>query len=99
MRLFGNGLAIRLLGGSVNYLTKGESMAIPFGNNCPIIEQTADGVTCGRCWHSLQNDNCIRHGDVSVEINRYRAGKGLTLENEMRKRKGQSMLCPRMSTT
>ena len=61
----------------------------PFITNCPIIEQTGDGVPCGRCWFHLQDGKiCPRHGDVSVEVERYTLTGKPTMENVMRKRKG-----------
>ena len=60
--------------------------------HCPINEQTADGATCGRCWHTLDGTVCPRHGDVSVEVERYDNGNGLTLENEFRQRTGLPLL-------
>jgi hypothetical protein len=60
--------------------------------HCPINEQTADGTTVGRCWHTLKGTVCPRHGDVSVEVQRYNFGSGLTLENTFRKRKGLPLL-------
>ncbi len=57
--------------------------------NCPIMEQTADGVTCGRCWYHLAGgDVCERHGFVGPEVAKYNSSGLTTLENEMRKRKG-----------
>jgi hypothetical protein len=48
--------------------------------NCPILEQTADGDCVGRCWYYLHDNICPRHGDVSVAVDNYQQGKGLTLE-------------------
>lgn len=59
-----------------------------FPNNCPILEQTADGYNVGRCWFHLENNKCPRHGDVTEEIIKYRDTGKCTLENDMRKRKG-----------
>ena len=53
-----------------------------FQNNCPIIEVTADGDSCGRCWFYLdKNDGCPRHGDVSKEIALFRETGKLTRED------------------
>ena len=61
--------------------------------NCPIQEQTADGSTCGRCWHHLPDGiTCPRHGEVAAEVERYNQTKLSTLENVMRKRKGPKLL-------
>ena len=60
--------------------------------HCPIIEQTADGVSCGRCWFALANNVCPRHGEVLVEVERYQLVGKCTVENDMRKRKGQPPL-------
>jgi hypothetical protein len=56
--------------------------------NCPILEQTADGVSVGRCWMRLEGMMCPRHGDVSAEVERLHETGHCTLENIMRKRKG-----------
>ncbi len=65
-----------------------------FGSrNCPILEQTADGHSCGRCCYYLPDGKtCPTHGDVSDEVERYRTEGYLTLENTMRKRKGLKLL-------
>ncbi len=61
--------------------------------NCPIIEQTANGRGCGRCWFYLPDGiTCPRHGDVSPEVERFSVSGHTTLENVMRKRKGQPLL-------
>jgi hypothetical protein len=61
--------------------------------NCPIIEQTSDGVNVGRCWFYLNEYTCPRHGNVEEEVKTFLDNNGkLTLENIMRKRKGQSLL-------
>jgi len=61
---------------------------------CPILEQTGDGVGCGRCWHTLEGSICPRHGDVGDECVKFaETGKG-TIENVMRQRKG----LPRLGT-
>jgi hypothetical protein len=37
-----------------------------FPNNCPVIEQTADGVEVGVCTFFLPDGKtCPRHGDIS----------------------------------
>lgn len=61
-------------------------------NNCPIMEQTADGTRCGRCWHTLEKGRCPRHGDVRVEINEYVTTGLCVIENKMRRRKGMPLL-------
>lgn len=61
--------------------------------NCPILEQTGDGRSCGRCWHFLPDGKtCPRHGDVEVEVKRYAETGCGTVENEMRQRKGLPLL-------
>ena len=64
--------------------------------NCPIIEQTADGVPCGRCYCFLNvGPNgwiCPRHSDVEDEGRRFQQTGHTTLENVMRKRKGMPLL-------
>lgn len=62
---------------------------------CPILEQTADGKNCGRCWSKLDIHECPRHGDVSVEQVEFSVSGKCTLENAMRKRKGLPLLGPR----
>ena len=57
-------------------------------SNCPINEQTSDGIPVGRCWFALTNGVCPRHGDVTDEVARFRETGLTTLENVMRKRKG-----------
>ncbi len=49
--------------------------------NCPIVEVTADGRACGRCWYYLlgpENTHCQRHGDVSREVAVYVRDGALT---------------------
>jgi len=61
--------------------------------NCPIIEQTGDGNSCGRCWFYLQDGiTCHRHGDVAIEVEEFNRTGKCTLENSMRKRKGLPLL-------
>ena len=64
--------------------------------HCPIIEQTADGKTCGRCWfHLIDGRTCPRHGDVAIEVTKFLGTNHCTIENEMRQRKGLKLLgCP-----
>lgn len=62
-------------------------------SNCPIDEQTADGVVVGRCWfHLPDGKTCPRHGDVSEEVHRCENEAQLTLENDYRKRRGLPLL-------
>ena len=69
---------------------------MPDDKHCPINEQTADGVACGRCWYYLSDGKtCPRHGDVQEEVERYRQTGHLTLENVMRKRQGLPLLGPK----
>lgn len=56
-------------------------MKILFENNCPINEQTADGVQVGRCYYYLNQNVCPRHGDVSLALSRYKITGELTLES------------------
>lgn len=64
-----------------------------FDVNCPIIEQTADGHTCGLCcFHLPDGVTCPRHGDVTEEVVRWEQERRGTLENVMRKRKGLPLL-------
>ena len=61
--------------------------------NCPINEQTGSGYTCGRCCFYLPDGKtCPRHGDVSVEVDRFSTTGHLTLETTMRARKGKPLL-------
>lgn len=60
--------------------------------NCPIQEQTGDGKCVGRCWHYLSDGvTCPRHGDVSVEVDRYVTTGKTTLENSLRARLGKQL--------
>lgn len=61
--------------------------------NCPIIEQTADGISCGRCWYHLPDGKtCPRHGDVQTEVEHFQETDKCTLENKMLERKGLPLL-------
>ena len=61
--------------------------------NCPINEQTGDGICFGRCWHHLEGGLwCPRHGDVAEELKRYEVTGRLTIENDLRRRQGRSLL-------
>ena len=41
-------------------------------NNCAVRERTADGVSVGRCWHSLDEDRCCPiHGCVRSQMAEY----------------------------
>lgn len=52
-------------------------------NNCAVREFTGDGVSVGRCWHSLRDGKCPRHGDVqAVQAHYERTGE---LTNERRR--------------
>lgn len=49
--------------------------------NCPILEQTADGDNVGRCYFYLKDGKtCPRHGDVESAIDKYVKTGKLTLE-------------------
>lgn len=50
--------------------------------NCAILEQTSDGVRCGRCYFHVENGICPRHGDVSAVQERYKKLGKLTLEDD-----------------
>lgn len=57
-------------------------------NNCPIIDQTNDGLSIGQCWYYLQPDGvCPLHGDVGPELAHYRATGMCTFGCTMRLRK------------
>lgn len=61
--------------------------------NCPINEQTGDGKPVGRCYFHLEDGHtCPRHGDVTPEVARFEQEGRLTLENELRERRGQPKL-------
>ena len=61
--------------------------------NCPIMEQTADGRSVGRCWFYLPDGKtCPRHNDVTEEVRKFEETGKTTLENEMRRRKGLTIL-------
>jgi len=52
-------------------------------SNCPINEQTGDGIAVGRCWLFLKDGKiCSRHGDVSKAIEYYKKTGKLLLENK-----------------
>jgi len=54
-----------------------------FPNNCPILEQTADGYCVGRCWFNLKDGKfCPRHGDVSKAVDHYVETGKVTLEEK-----------------
>lgn len=40
--------------------------ALPFTGNCEIREHTGDGASVGRCWHSLYDNICPRHGLIEM---------------------------------
>lgn len=62
--------------------------------NCPINEQTGDGVVVGRCCFSLDSQyQCPIHGDVSEEFKHFNETGELTLENKQRERIGKPSLC------
>ena len=65
-----------------------KSFGQPFGKNCAVNEQTADGVVVGRCWHHVgDEDVCLRHGNVKEVMKRYRETGKLTLERNHRGKK------------
>ena len=55
-------------------------MKVFYPNNCPIIEETGDGIPVGRCWFALKEKQCSRHGDVSKEVEIYLTTGVLTPE-------------------
>ena len=55
-----------------------------FEYNCAIREQTAAGVSVGRCWFYEPGDVCPLHGDVSQVQKRYRDTGELTNEKHFR---------------
>jgi hypothetical protein len=61
-----------------------EKKLVPIGtHSCAIRERTGDGVSVGRCWfHVGDNDVCPRHGDVKVAMAHYRATGKLTDEKD-----------------
>lgn len=68
-------------------------MTDAFVSNCPIREQTGDGRVVGRCWFYLPDGKtCPRHGDVSVEVERYINEGCTTLENDWCRRVGKPLL-------
>jgi len=53
--------------------------------NCPILEQTADGINVGRCWfYLIGGHTCHRHGDVTKAVERFQDTGKLTLESDHR---------------
>lgn len=62
-------------------------------SNCPIVEQTGDGIPVGKCDFYLKDGiDCPRHGDVSIEVSIYKENGKLTLENKLRERRGEPLL-------
>lgn len=53
-------------------------------NNCPILEQTADGINVGRCFYYLKNNICPRHGNVEMAVDFYKKNGTLILENDFK---------------
>jgi len=51
--------------------------------NCAVLEQTADGVDVGRCWHFAPDGTCPRHGDVRGVQLRYEKTSRLALERDL----------------
>lgn len=52
--------------------------------NCPIMEQTGDGVTVGRCWfHLIDGKTCPRHGDVSQAVSYFKKTGKCMLESDL----------------
>ena len=49
-------------------------------NNCPILEVTGDGTSCGRCWCYCPHGICPRHGDVTEALVVYNTTGKLTKE-------------------
>jgi len=65
-----------------------EKLQAHFPENCPIREQTADGVPVGRCWFHLKDGKtCPRHGDVSKAVEYYKDTGRTTLEEDHNKEK------------
>jgi hypothetical protein len=61
--------------------------------NCPINEQTGDGIPVGKCDFYLKDGiECPRHGDVSIELSVFNKDRKLTLENALRSRRGETHL-------
>jgi hypothetical protein len=50
-------------------------------NNCPINERTGDGILVGRCWFSLKDGSCPRHGNVTKAVEVYKSTGQLTPED------------------
>jgi hypothetical protein len=65
-------------------------------HHCPILEQTGDGIPCGRCWFFLKDGKtCPRHGDVSAEVEIYQEKTMLTRE-DFRKKKFDSRMTKKL---
>jgi len=74
---------------NVDRLSTLQWVSITQSMNCPINEQTGDGIPVGRCWFHLPDGvTCPRHGDVAEEVKRFEETGKCTLENVMRDRKG-----------
>ena len=57
-------------------------------NNCAVLEQTGDGITCGRCFFYVVDGVCPRHGDVRAVQERYKTTGKLTLEDKLEASRG-----------
>jgi hypothetical protein len=53
---------------------------------CAVREQTADGVSVGRCWFNVVEGRCPRHGDVAEVQKNYAATGRLTSESDLKVR-------------
>jgi hypothetical protein len=62
-------------------------------SNCPINEQTGDGAPVGKCDFFLEDGKiCPRHGDVSEALALFEKSRVLTLENDLRFKRGEPLL-------
>lgn len=50
---------------------------------CAVRERTADGVSVGRCYFQVVNDQCQRHGDVRKVQEHYAKTGRLTDESDL----------------
>ena len=63
--------------------------------NCPINQQTGDGIAVGCCWyHLFDGKTCPCHGDVEFEVNHFNETGETTLEWVMVNRKGGRVMSP-----
>ena len=55
-----------------------------FPNNCPVVEETADGISVGLCWFYIgEEKTCPRHGKINeIENNENKMKVTINLTEE-----------------